>query len=171
MDYVSLGNTGLKVSRLCLDCMSYGSSKQREWILNEEQSLPFFKQAIEAGINFFDTADMYSAGLSEEVTGRALKKLGVRREQSVIATKVYYPMGDTPNEHGSSKKHVRHAVDASLRRLGVDYVDLYQIHRYDRTTPVEETLEALTEVVKQGKALHIGASSMYAWEFAKFRYR
>jgi aryl-alcohol dehydrogenase-like predicted oxidoreductase len=168
MDYFSLGKTGLKVSRICLGCMSYGSSKRREWILDEEQSLPFFKQAIQAGINFFDTADMYSDGLSEEVTGRALKKLGLRREETVIATKVYYPMGDTPNERGSSKKHIRHAIDASLQRLGVDYVDLYQIHRYDRTTPIEETLEALTEVVNQGKALYIGASSMYAWEFAKF---
>ncbi len=170
MDYVSLGNTGLKVSRLCLGCMSYGSPKRRDWILDEEQSLPFFKQAVEAGINFFDTADMYSAGLSEEVTGRALKKLGARREETVIATKVYYPMGDTPNEHGTSKKHIRHAIDASLLRLGVDYIDLYQIHRYDRTTPVEETLEALTEVVNQGKALYVGASSMCAWEFAEFLY-
>jgi aryl-alcohol dehydrogenase (NADP+) len=168
MDYLSLGNTGLKVSRLCLGCMSYGSSQRREWILDEEQSLPFFKQAIDAGINFFDTADMYSGGLSEEVTGRALKKLGLRREETVIATKLYYPTGHTPNERGTSKKHVRHAIDASLRRLGVDYVDLYQIHRYDRTTPIAETLAALTEVVDQGKALYIGASSMCAWEFAKF---
>ena len=168
MDYVSLGNTGLKVSRLCLGCMSYGTSKWRDWVLDEENSFPFFKQAAESGINFFDTADMYSDGASEEVTGRALKKLGLRREETVIATKVYNPMGNTPNERGTSKKHVRHAIDASLRRLGVDYVDLYQIHRYDNTTPIEETLEALTEVVSQGKALYIGASSMYAWEFAKF---
>jgi 1-deoxyxylulose-5-phosphate synthase len=168
MDYLSLGHTGLKVSRLCLGCMSYGSSQQREWILDEEQSLPFFRQAIETGINFFDTADMYSRGLSEQVTGRALKKLGSRREETVIATKLYYPLGHTPNERGTSKKHVRHAIDASLRRLGVDYVDLYQIHRYDRTTPIAETLAALTEVVDQGKALYIGASSMCAWEFAKF---
>lgn len=170
MDYFPLGNTGLKVSRLCLGCMSYGSSKRREWILDEEQSFSFFQQAVEAGINFFDTADMYSGGLSEEVTGRALKKLGLPREETIIATKVYYPMGDTPNERGTSKKHIRHAIDASLRRLGVDYVDLYQIHRYDRTTPIEETLEVLTDVVNQGKALYIGASSMYAWEFAKFLY-
>jgi 1-deoxyxylulose-5-phosphate synthase len=168
MDYLGLGQTGLKVSRLCLGCMSYGSSQRREWILDEEQSFSFFKQAVEGGINFFDTADMYSAGLSEEITGRALKKLGLHREETVIATKLYYPMGDTPNECGTSKKHVRHAIDASLRRLGVDYVDLYQIHRYDRTTPIEETLAALTEVVNQGKALYIGASSMRAWEFAKF---
>jgi 1-deoxyxylulose-5-phosphate synthase len=170
MEYVPLGNTGTKVSRICLGCMSYGSSKWREWILNEAESIPFFRQAIDAGINFFDTADMYSAGASEEVTGRALKKLGVRREQVVIATKVYNPMGDTPNERGTSKKHIRHAIDSSLQRLGIDYVDLYQIHRYDSTTPMEETLEALTDVINQGKALYIGASSMYAWQFARFLY-
>jgi aryl-alcohol dehydrogenase (NADP+) len=150
--------------------MSYGSSKWRDWVLDEDESRPFFKQALDAGINFFDTADMYSDGASEEVTGRALKKLGIRREEVVIATKVYNPMGDSPNERGTSKKHVRHAIDASLRRLGMDYVDLYQIHRYDSTTPMEETLEALTDVINEGKALYIGASSMYAWEFAKFLY-
>ena len=170
MDYTTLGKTGLKVSRLCLGCMSYGSSKWRDWILDEEESRPFFKQALDAGINFFDTADMYSNGASEEVTGRALKKLGIRREEIVIATKVYNPTGESPNERGTSKKHVRHAIDASLRRLGLDYVDLYQIHRYDATTPMEETLEALTDVINQGKALYIGASSMYAWEFARFLY-
>jgi 1-deoxyxylulose-5-phosphate synthase len=170
MEYVSLGNTGLKVSRICLGCMSYGSSKWRDWVLDEPESIPFFRQALDAGINFFDTADMYSDGASEEVTGRALKKLGVRREQVAIATKVYNPTGNTPNERGTSKKHIRHAIDASLKRLGVDYVDLYQIHRYDSTTPMEETLEALTEVINQGKALYIGASSMYAWQFAKFLY-
>jgi aryl-alcohol dehydrogenase (NADP+) len=148
--------------------MSYGSSKWREWVLDEAESIPFFRQAIDAGINFFDTADIYSAGASEEVTGRALKKFGVRREQVVIATKVYQPMGDTPNERGTSKKHIRHAIDSSLKRLGIDYVDLYQIHRYDSTTPMEETLEALTDVINQGKALYIGASSMYAWQFARF---
>src|ERR1700757_902138 len=168
MDFVSLGNTGLKVSRICLGCMSYGTSKWRDWVLDEDASFPFFRQALDAGINFFDTADIYSDGVSEEVTGHALKKLGVRREEAVIATKVYNPMGDSPNERGTSKKHIRHAIDASLRRLGVDYVDLYQIHRYDSTTPMEETLEALTDVINQGKALYIGASSMYAWEFAKF---
>jgi 1-deoxyxylulose-5-phosphate synthase len=150
--------------------MSYGSKKWREWVLEEPDSLPFFRQALDAGINFFDTADIYSDGVSEEVTGHALKKLGVRREEAVIATKVYNPMGDSPNERGTSKKHIRHAIDASLRRLGVDYVDLYQIHRYDSTTPMEETLEALTDVVNQGKALFIGGSSMYAWEFARFLY-
>ncbi|HKM57848.1 MAG TPA: aldo/keto reductase [Chthoniobacterales bacterium] len=170
MQYVSLGDTGLKVSRICLGCMSYGSKKWREWVLEEADSLPFFRQALDAGINFFDTADIYSVGVSEEITGRALKKLGVRREEVVIATKVYNPMGDSPNERGLSKKHIRHAIDASLKRLGVDYVDLYQIHRHDSTTSMEETLEALTDVVNQGKALYIGGSSMYAWEFAKYLY-
>jgi 1-deoxyxylulose-5-phosphate synthase len=170
MDFVSLGNTGLKVSRICLGCMSYGTSKWRDWVLNEDASFPFYGQALDAGINFFDTADIYSNGVSEEVTGRALKKFGVRREEVVIATKVYSPMGPTPNERGTSKKHIRHAIDASLQRLGLDYVDLYQIHRFDHTTPIEETLEALTDVVEQGKALYVGASSMYAWEFAKYLY-
>ena len=150
--------------------MSYGTSKWRDWVLDEEASFPFFKQALDAGINFFDTADIYSDGVSEEVTGRALKKFGVRREEVVIATKVFNPMGPTANERGTSKKHIRHAIDASLQRLGIDYVDLYQIHRHDSTTPVEETLEALTDVITQGKALYIGASSMYAWEFAKYLY-
>ena len=168
MDFVCLGNSGLKVSRLCLGCMSYGSSKTRAWILDEEAALPFYQQAIEAGINFFDTADLYSQGMSEEVTGRALKKLGVPREQAVIATKVFCPTGTSPNERGTSKKHIRHAIDASLRRLGLDYIDLYQIHRYDHSTPMEETLEVLTDLIKQGKVLYLGASSMAAWEFAKF---
>ncbi len=170
MDYVKLGSTGVKVSRLCLGCMSYGSSKWRDWVLDEEASLPFFRQAWEGGINFFDTADMYSEGASEEVTGRALKALGIRREEVVIATKVFNPMGSSPNERGTSKKHVMHAIDASLRRLGVDYVDLYQIHRHDDETPMEETLEALAEVVQAGKALYLGASSMHAWQFAKYLY-
>jgi 1-deoxyxylulose-5-phosphate synthase len=150
--------------------MSYGSSSWRDWVLDEKESIPFFKQALDAGINFFDTADMYSLGVSEEVTGKALQKLGIRREEVVIATKVYNPMGKTLNERGTSKKHIRHAIDASLKRLGVDYVDLYQIHRYDDTTSMEETLEALTDVVNQGKALYIGGSSMYAWQFARFLY-
>jgi aryl-alcohol dehydrogenase (NADP+) len=148
--------------------MSYGSSKARAWILDEEAALPFYQQAIEVGINFFDTADLYSQGMSEEVTGRALKKLGVPREQFVIATKVFYPTGTSPNERGTSKKHILHAIDASLRRLGLDYVDLYQVHRYDRSTPMEETLQALTDLIKQGKVLYLGASSMAGWEFAKF---
>jgi aryl-alcohol dehydrogenase (NADP+) len=170
MNYVALGNTGLKVSRICLGCMSYGSTKWRDWVLDEDQSFPFFQQAWEAGISFFDTADIYSDGVSEEVTGRAFKKLGLRREEIVVATKVFNPMGDSPNEKGTSKKHIKHAIEASLRRLGMDYVDLYQIHRHDKTTPMEETLEALTEVVSEGKALYIGASSMYSWEFAKYLY-
>jgi 1-deoxyxylulose-5-phosphate synthase len=170
MDFLALGNSGLKVSRLCLGCMSYGSSKTRPWILDEDAALPFYRQAIEAGINFFDTADLYSQGMSEEVTGRALQKLGVRREEIVLATKVFYPTGKSPNEQGTSRKHIRHAIDASLRRLGVDYIDLYQIHRYDRSTPMEETLAALTALISQGKVLYLGASSMAAWEFAKFRW-
>lgn len=168
MDFLPLGNSGLKVSRLCLGCMSYGSSQARPWILDEEAALPFYRQAIDVGINFFDTADLYSQGKSEEITGRALKKLGVRREQVVIATKLFYPTGTSPNEQGTSKKHIQHAIDASLRRLAVDHVDLYQIHRYDRSTPMEETLAGLTDLIRQGKVLCIGASSMYAWEFAKF---
>jgi len=168
MILLPLGNSGLKVSRLSLGCMSYGSSQARPWILDEEATLPFYRQAIDVGINFFDTADLYSQGKSEEVTGRALKKLGVRREQVVIATKLFYPTGTNPNEQGTSKKHIRHAIDASLRCLGVDHIDLYQIHRYDRSTPMEETLAGLTDLIKQGKVLYIGASSMYAWEFARF---
>src|SRR3984885_14420659 len=160
MEYVSLGTTGLQVSRICLGCMSYGSAKWREWVLEEAESLPFFRQALDAGINFFDTADMYSAGASEEVTGRALKKLGVKREQVAVATKVYNPMGETQNERGTSKKHILHSIDASLKRLGLDYVDLYQIHRYDSTTPVEEPLEALTDVITHGKPPYIAPSSV-----------
>lgn len=170
MQYTSLGKTGLKVSRLCLGCMSYGSSKWRDWVLDEEAAAPFFRQAWEAGMNFFDTADMYSQGVSEEVLGRAIKNLGIRRETVVIATKLHNPMGDSPNERGSSRKHVRHAIEASLRRLGTDYVDLYQIHRYDQTTPMEETLAALSTLVDEGKVLYLGASSMAAWEFARFLY-
>src|SRR5665213_2645207 len=164
MDYVRLGTSGLKVSRLCLGCMTYGSSKWRPWVLDEEASLPFFKKAVEAGINFFDTADMYSAGESERVTGKALKQYA-RRDEVVIATKVFNPMGEGPNDRGLSRKHIFDAIDASLSRLGVDYVDLYQIHRFDPDTPVEETLEALSDVVRAGKARYIGASSMYAWQF------
>ncbi|HEV3385686.1 MAG TPA: aldo/keto reductase [Gemmata sp.] len=167
MEYVNLGRTGIKVSRICLGCMTYGSSKWREWVLDDAASRPFFRQAWEAGINFFDTADMYSDGASEEVVGRALRELAIPREQVVIATKVYNPMGRSPNERGLSAKHIRHAIDASLKRLQLDYVDLYQIHRFDSTTPVEETLDALDAVVRAGKALHIGASSMFAWQLAK----
>ena len=167
MEHVNLGRTGIKVSRLCLGCMTYGSPKWREWVLDEDQSRPFFRRAWEAGINFFDTADMYSDGASEEVLGRALCDLAIPREQVVIATKVFHPTGSTPNERGLSAKHIRHAIDNSLRRLKLDYVDLYQIHRFDPATPVEETLEALNAVVRAGKALHIGASSMFAWQLAK----
>jgi aryl-alcohol dehydrogenase-like predicted oxidoreductase len=170
MQYVNLGRTGLKVSRICLGTMTYGSSKWREWVLDEEQSRPLIKQAIEAGINFFDTADMYSLGRSEEVLGRALKDFGPGRDRLVIATKVFYPTGDDPNQRGLSRKHIMHAIDESLRRLGTDYVDLYQIHRFDSETPIEETLEALHDIVKSGKARYIGASSMFAWQFAKMLY-
>jgi aryl-alcohol dehydrogenase-like predicted oxidoreductase len=166
MDYVRLGNTGLKVSRLCLGCMTYGSSKWRPWVLDEEQSLPFFKAAIEKGINFFDTADVYSQGESERVTGKALKQYA-KRHEVVIATKVNGPMGGDPNNRGLSRKHILDSIDRSLHRLGVDYVDLYQIHRFDYETPIEETLEALNDVVRAGKARYIGASSMYAWQFAQ----
>jgi aryl-alcohol dehydrogenase (NADP+) len=167
MDYVNLGSTGLKVSRICLGTMTYGSKKWREWVLDEEESRPFIQRALEAGINFFDTADMYSDGASEEVLGRALKDFGPTRERLVIATKVFNPTGDDPNQRGLSRKHIRHAIDQSLRRLKTDYVDLYQIHRFDRHTPMEETLEALNEVVRAGKALYLGASSMFAWQFAQ----
>lgn len=166
MQYVNLGSTGLKVSRLCLGCMTYGSKQWRQWVLDEEESQPFFRKALEAGINFFDTADMYSLGASEEILGRALKALGAPRDKVVIATKVFNPMGNDVNQRGLGRKHIRHAIDDSLRRLGTDYVDLYQIHRFDPTTPVLETLDALTDVVKAGKALYIGASSMFAWQFA-----
>jgi aryl-alcohol dehydrogenase (NADP+) len=166
MDFVRLGSTGLKVSRLCLGCMTYGSKKWRDWVLDEDESRPFFRRALELGINFFDTADMYSVGVSEEVTGRALKEFA-QRDKVVIATKVFNPMGDDPNQQGLSRKHIHHAIDDSLRRLGTDYVDLYQIHRFDYETPIEETLRALDDVVRAGKALYIGASSMFAYQFTK----
>jgi aryl-alcohol dehydrogenase (NADP+) len=168
MELVRLGNAGLKVSKICLGCMTYGSPKWRDWVLDEEASRPFFRQAAEAGINFYDTADVYSLGASEEVTGRAIKEFWPKREQVVVATKVFSPMGKTPNEAGLSRKHILHAIDNSLRRLGMDYVDLYQIHRFDPATPIEETIEALHDVVKAGKARYVGASSMYAWQFAKY---
>ena len=168
MDYVRLGRTGLKVSRLCLGCMTYGEPNRgnHEWTLGEEQSRPFIRQALEAGINFFDTANVYSAGSSEEIVGRALKEFG-RRDEIVLATKVHGPMGESPNGRGLSRKAILSEIDHSLRRLGTDYVDLYQIHRFDAETPIEETLEALHDVVKAGKARYIGASSMYAWQFCK----
>jgi 1-deoxyxylulose-5-phosphate synthase len=166
MDFVRFGNTGLKVSRLCLGTMTYGSSKWRAWVLDEAESRPFIQRALEHGITFFDTANMYSDGASEEVVGRALKDLA-RRDQVVIGTKVFNPMGAGPNDRGLSRKHIMDAIDASLRRLGTDYVDLYQIHRFDPETPIDETLDALHDVVKVGKARYIGASSMFAWQFAK----
>ena len=171
MDYVNLGSTGLKVSRICLGAMTYGSKKWREWVLEEEESRPLIRRALELGINFFDTADIYSHGASEEILGRALKDYGPERERLVIATKVFSPMSGDPNQRGLSRKHILHSIDNSLRRLGVEYVDLYQIHRFDYATPVEETLEALHDVVRSGKALHIGASSMYAWQFARMLYK
>jgi aryl-alcohol dehydrogenase (NADP+) len=170
MHYTRLGSSGLKVSRLCLGAMTYGSKKWREWVLEEEEGRPFYRRALDAGINFFDTADVYSNGVSEEILGRALKDFGPSRDRVVIATKVFSPMGDDPNLRGLSRKHIHHSIDNSLRRLGTDYVDLYQIHRFDYETPIEETLEALADVVRAGKALYIGASSMYAWQFAKMLY-
>jgi 1-deoxyxylulose-5-phosphate synthase len=166
MEYVRLGSTGLKVSRICLGTMTYGTPEWRPWVLDEAGSRPFIKRAIEAGINFFDTADMYSRGASEEVVGRALKDF-TTRDQAVVATKVFYPMGDGPNDRGLSRKHIFAAIDASLRRLGTDYVDLYQIHRFDAGTSIEETVEALHDVVKAGKARYLGASSMSTWRFEK----
>jgi 1-deoxyxylulose-5-phosphate synthase len=166
MDYVPLGATGLQVSRLCLGCMTYGDTAWREWVLDEAASRPFLTEAWEAGINFFDTADMYSNGRSEEVVGKVLKDLA-RRDEVVIATKLYNPMGPRPTQRGLSRKHVMEAIDASLKRLGTDYVDLWIIHRFDPATPIEETVEALSDVVKAGKALYLGASSMWAWQFMK----
>ena len=167
MQYTRLGSTGLHVSRICLGTMTYGAKSWREWVLEEEESKPFFRRALEAGINFFDTADMYSLGVSEEITGRALKEFGPSRDKVIIATKVFNAMNDDLNARGLSRKHIHHAIDDSLRRLKTDYIDLYQIHRFDPDTPIEETLEALDQVVRQGKALYIGASSMYAWQFSK----
>ena len=167
MNYVNLGNTGLKVSRLCLGTMTYGSKKWREWVLEEEESRPFIRKALEVGVNFFDTADMYSVGASEEILGRALRDFGPGRDRVVIATKVFNAMGDDPNQRGLSRKHIRHALEDSLRRLGTDYVDLYQIHRFDPQTPIDEPMEALNDLVRAGKVLHLGASSMAAWQFAK----
>lgn len=168
MDYVNLGRSGLKVSRLCLGCMTYTipGGSGHAWLLNEEESRPFYKRALELGINFFDTANIYSAGASEEVLGRAIRDLA-SRDEVVIASKLYNPMRKDPNARGLSRKAVMTEIDASLKRLGTDYVDLYVIHRWDPTTPIEETLEALTDVVKAGKARYIGASSMFAWQFSK----
>ena len=171
MNYVRLGSTGLRVSRICLGCMTYGIPDRgaHPWSLNEEASRPFIKRALELGINFFDTANTYSDGTSEEIVGRALRDFA-RREEIVIATKVFYPMHQGANARGLSRKSILTEIDASLKRLGTDYVDLYQIHRWDKYTPIEETLEALHDVIKAGKARYIGASSMYAWQFAKALY-
>ncbi|HYU32013.1 MAG TPA: aldo/keto reductase [Thermoanaerobaculia bacterium] len=169
MDTVRLGRTGLEVSRICLGCMSYGDPAWRDWVLGEEAARPFIRRALELGVNFFDTADMYSRGASEEVVGRALRDF-TRRDEVVLATKVYFPVKDGPNQRGLSRKHILTAIDDSLRRLGTDYVDLYQIHRWDHNTPIEETLAALDAVVRSGKARYIGASSMYAWQLAKALY-
>ncbi len=166
MEYIRLGQTGLKVSRLCMGMMTYGDPKWRPWVLPAADARPFVIRALELGINFFDTADMYSLGASEQVTGQLLRELA-RRDEVVIATKVFSPMGPGPNERGLSRAHILDSIDASLKRLGLDYVDLYQIHRYDPETPIEETLQTLHEVVQAGKARYIGASSMYAWQFAR----
>ena len=166
MEFIRLGQTGLKVSRLCLGMMTYGDPKWRPWVLPAADARPFVIRALELGINFFDTADMYSLGASEQVTGQLLRELA-RRDEVVIATKVFSPMGPGPNERGLSRAHILDSIDASLKRLGLDYVDLYQIHRYDPDTPIEETLQTLHEVVQAGKARYIGASSMYAWQFAR----
>ncbi len=165
MDYVNLGRSGLKVSRLSLGCMTFGSPAWRPWVLDEARSAPIVAKALDFGINFFDTADMYSLGASEEVTGRLLKP--VPRHKLVIATKLYNPMSDDPNDRGLSRKHVFEAVDGSLKRLGTDYIDLYQLHRFDYQTPLEETLDALDDVVRAGKVRYLGASSMHAWQFMK----
>jgi aryl-alcohol dehydrogenase-like predicted oxidoreductase len=170
MKQVRLGRTGLKVSEICLGMMSYGDPAWRDWVVGEEGADPFVRRAVEAGITFFDTADVYSLGASETVTGRLLSKYFSRREDYVLATKVFSTMSDKPNDAGLSRKHILAGIDNSLRRLGVDHVDLYQIHRFDPETPVEETMEALHDVVRAGKARYIGASSMYAWQFAKLQH-
>lgn len=166
MDYVNLGNSGLKVSRICLGMMSYGSSSWRDWVLDEDQSEPLIKHALELGINFFDTADMYSQGGSERITWKILKKYA-RRDEVVIASKVFYPTGEGPNQRGLSRKHILDAINGTLKRLGTDFIDLYQIHRWDYETPIEETLQALNDIVRAGKVRYIGASSMWAWQFSK----
>ncbi|MBN2044711.1 MAG: aldo/keto reductase [Anaerolineales bacterium] len=169
MQYTNLGKSGLKVSRICLGMMSYGSSKWRDWVLDEEDSRPFIQRALELGINFFDTADMYSLGVSEEVTGWALKDFA-RREDVIIATKVFHTMSHRVHDGGLSRKHILDSVEKSLKRLRTDYIDLYQIHRWDYETPIEETLEALHDLVRSGKVRYIGASSMFAYQFARSLY-
>ncbi len=167
MEYGRLGQTGTTVSRIALGMMTYGAKSWREWVLEWDEASPLIRQAFEAGINFFDTADVYSLGASEEITGRAVKEFAAHRDEVVVATKVFNPMSDGKNDKGLSRKHIMASIDKSLKRLGMDYVDLYQIHRFDPHTPVEETVEALNDVVRAGKALYVGASSMYAWQFLK----
>ncbi|MEV5889176.1 aldo/keto reductase [Nonomuraea fuscirosea] len=167
MDNTRLGDTGLKVSRICLGMMSYGDPAKQDWALPRQDAEPLVRRAAEAGVTFFDTADVYSAGASEVVTGEVLREIFPRREDYVLATKVYFPMGRGANDRGLSRKHIHAAIDASLKRLGTDYVDLYQIHRWDDDTPIEETMEALHDVVRAGKARYLGASSMWGWQFAK----
>ncbi|MCK2217151.1 aldo/keto reductase [Actinomadura sp. ATCC 31491] len=167
MEYTRLGATGLKVSRVCLGMMSYGDPSRQDWALPQDQAEPIVRRAADAGVTFFDTADVYSQGESEVVTGNVLRAIFPRREDYVLATKVYFPMSRRPNDGGLSRKHIMAGIDASLRRLGTDYVDLYQIHRWDDETPIEETMEALHDVVRAGKARYLGASSMWAWQFAK----
>ncbi|RKH14197.1 aldo/keto reductase [Corallococcus praedator] len=166
MKYANLGHTGLRVSRICLGCMSYGTPKWRPWVLDEEAAQPFFRRAVELGVTFFDTANMYSDGVSEEVTGRALRRYA-KMDEVVLATKVYFPTGSGQNERGLSRKNITQACEASLKRLGVETIDLYQIHRMDPNTPIEETLSALDQLVRQGKVRYLGASSSYAWQFAR----
>ncbi len=165
MTPVRFGKTGMKVSPLCFGTMTYGDPKWREWVLPEAESMPFYKKAYEAGITFWDTADMYSLGVSESITGKAIKQFAARRDEIVLASKVYNPMGPGMNQRGLSRKHIMEAVDASLKRLGTDYIDLYIIHRFDYHTPLEEQVEALNDVVRAGKSLYLGASSMWAWQF------
>src|SRR5579862_6094698 len=167
MRYVRVGSSGLQVSRICLGMMSFGDTSERQWHWSEDAAEPIVREAVDAGVTFFDTADMYDHGASEVITGHLLARLFQRREDYVLATKVYFPMGPGRNDGGLSRKHVMSAIDASLGRLGVDYVDLYQIHRWDDETPIEETVEAMHDVVKAGKARYIGASSMWAWQFSK----
>jgi aryl-alcohol dehydrogenase-like predicted oxidoreductase len=169
MDYIRFGQTGLKVSQLCLGTMSMGSSAWKGWVLDEHDSIPILRRALDVGINFFDMADWYSAGRNEEVVGQNLVRMSAR-EQLVLATKVYYPMSDDPNDRGLSRKHIATAIDRSLSRMGTDYVDLYVIHAFDADTPVEETMEALHEIVRAGKVRYLGASTMYAWQFAKMNH-
>jgi aryl-alcohol dehydrogenase (NADP+) len=169
MDYTRLGSSGLKVSRICLGCMSFGSGA--DWMLPEERSFTIIRKALDLGINFFDTADVYSAGESEQILGKALKTFGVKRDDVVVATKVFQAMGPGPNQRGLSRKHILQSIDDSLQRLGMDYVDVYQIHRFDRDTPIEETLEALTDLIRIGKVRYIGASTMASYQLAKMLYR